>query len=127
MCQKLITTMKELTKREDQIMQIVWRLKAAFIKDIVAEFPEPQPHYNTVATLVKILVKKEVLKAEKLGNTYQYSPVQDFEEYREDSIGDIKEKFFDNSFPKMLSHFAKKEGLSEKQREELINIIKNQS
>jgi len=90
LCQKLITTMKELTKREDQIMQIVWRLKAAFIKDIVAEFPEPQPHYNTVA-------------------------------------GDIKEKFFDNSFPKMLSHFAKKEGLSEKQREELINIIKNQS
>lgn len=119
--------MKELTKREDQIMQIVWRLKTAFIKDIVAEFPEPQPHYNTLATIVKILVKKEVLRAEKLGNTYQYSPVQDFEEYREDTIGDIKEKFFDNSFPKMLSHFAKKERLTDEEREDLINIIKDQS
>ena len=119
--------MKELTKREDQIMQIMWKLKSAFIKDIVAEFPDPQPHYNTVATLVKILVKKEVLKAEKIGNTHQYTPVQDFEAYREDSIGDIKEKFFDNSFPKMLTHFAKKERLTDEQRAELIKIIKEQS
>lgn len=119
--------MKELTKREDQIMQIIWKLESAFIKDIVAEFPEPQPHYNTIATLVKILVKKEVLKAEKIGNTYQYSPVQDFESYREETIGDIKEKFFDNSFPKMLSHFARKERLTDEQRAELIKIIKDQS
>lgn len=118
--------MKEFTKREDQIMQIIWRLKEAVIRDIVEEFPEPRPHYNTVATLVKILVKKGALKSVMIGNTHQYSPTKDFEAYRDESIGDIKEKFFDNSFPKMLAHFAKREDLSDKEREELISIIKNQ-
>ncbi len=119
--------MIKLTKREDQIMEIMWKLKTAVIRDIVAEFPEPQPHYNTVATLVKILVKKGVLKSESIGNTHHYSPVQEFEEYREQQIGNLKEKFFDNSFSKMMAHFAKKEGLSEEQREELIKIIKGES
>ncbi len=117
--------MKELTKREDQIMQIVWKLKEAFIRDIVEEFPEPQPHYNTVATLVKILVKKGVLQSVKIGNTHQYSPTQGFEEYREEHVAGIKEKFFDNSFQKMFAHFAKKEKLSEAEKEELIRIIKS--
>jgi len=117
--------MKELTKREDQIMRIIWRLKKAVIRDVLAEFPEPRPHYNTVATLVKILEKKGVLKAERIGNTNQYSPTQNFEEYREEHLGDIKENFFDNSFPKMLSYFAKKENLSEAEKEELIRIIKS--
>lgn len=117
--------MKKLTKREDQIMEIVWRLNKAFIRDILVEFPEPQPHYNTVATLVKILVKKGVLQAELIGNTNQYSPTQDFEDYREEQLGNIKAKFFDNSFPKMLAHFAKKENLSKAEKEELIRIIKS--
>lgn len=117
--------MKKLTKREDQIMQIIWRLKKAFIRDIMQEFPEPQPHYNTVATIVKILVKKQVLKSEKIGNTHQYSPTQNFEDYREENIESIKEKFFENSFPKMLAHFAKKEKLTDQEKEELIKIIKS--
>ena len=117
--------MKELTKREEQIMEIVWRLKKAFIRDILAEFPEPQPHYNTVATLVKILEKKGVLQAEMIGNTYEYSPTQDFEAYREEFLEEVKERFFDNSLPKMLAHFAKKEKLSEAEKEELIRIIKS--
>jgi BlaI family penicillinase repressor len=117
--------MKKLTKREDQIMEIVWRLRKAFIRDILAEFPEPQPHYNTVATIVKILEKKGVLQAEMIGNMYQYSPTQDFEEYRDAFLEDVKKKFFDNSFPKMLAHIAKKEDLSEAEKEELINIIKS--
>ncbi|MCB0633311.1 MAG: BlaI/MecI/CopY family transcriptional regulator [Saprospiraceae bacterium] len=117
--------MKELTKREEQIMEIVWRLKKAFIRDILGEFPEPQPHYNTVATLVKILEKKGVLQAEMIGNTYEYSPTQDFEAYREEFLEEVKERFFDNSLPKMLAHFAKKEKLSEAEKEELIRIIKS--
>ncbi len=115
--------MIELTKREDQIMQIVWKLKNAFIRDIVEALPEPKPHYNTVATLVKILVKKGVLKSELIGNTHQYSPVDDFDAYREKQIGDIKEKFFENSFPKLVAHFAKKEKLTDDERAELIKII----
>jgi len=117
--------MKELTKREDQIMEIIWRLKKAVIRDVVAEFPEPKPHYNTVATLVKILVKKGVLQSELVGNTHHYSPTEKFEEYREKHIGEIKKKFFGDSLPNMLAHFAKSESLSAEERKELIKIIKS--
>jgi len=118
--------MQQLAKREDQIMQIVWRLKTAFIRDIIEELPVPKPHYNTVATIVKILVKKGFLQSTKVGNTHQYSPAVDFEDYREDHLGDIKKKYFENSFQQMFTHFAKKENLSEEEREELIRIIKSQ-
>lgn len=117
--------MKELTKRENQIMQIIWQLEKAAIREVVEAFPEPRPHYNTVATLIKILEKKEVLQSVKIGNTYQFSPTQKFEEYREEYLGDIKEKFFDNSLPKLFAHFAKREKLSEVEKEELIRIIKS--
>ncbi len=118
-------TMKKLTKREDQIMQIVWKLSQAVVREIVDEFPAPVPHYNTIATLVKILVKKGALHSVKIGNTYQYSPAQNFESYRDEHIGDIKEKFFDNSAPKMMAHFAKNEKLTTAEKSELIRIIKS--
>lgn len=107
-------------------MQIVWRLKSAFIREIIEEFPEPKPHYNTVATLIKILEKKKgFLKSGKIGNTYRYSPAVDLEAYREEHVADIKEKFFENSFSKMLAHFAKGEKLTEEEKAELINLIKS--
>lgn len=117
--------MEQLTRREEEIMQVIWRLKKAFIRDIVEALPDPKPHYNTVATIVKILVKKEVLKSEKIGNMYRYIPTLNFEDYREDHMTELKEKFFDNSFPKMMAHFAKKEKLTEAEIEELIKIIKS--
>lgn len=117
--------MKKLTKREDQIMEIVWSLEKASIRDILQGFPEPRPHYNTVATIVKILVKKGVLEAKLIGNTHQYSPTQDFDEYRDEQLNAVKKKFFNNSFTKMMAHFAKKEKLSEDEIEELVRIIKS--
>ncbi len=117
--------MQQLAKREDQIMQIVWRLDTAFIRDIMEALPEPKPHYNTVATIVKILVKKGFLKSKMLGNTHQYSPAIDFEDYREEHLGDIKKKFFGDSFEKMFTHFAKKENLTEKELKELIKVVKS--
>ncbi len=116
--------MEKLTKREDQIMQIVWKLETAFIRDVIAQLPEPKPHYNSVATIIKILVKKGVLKSEMIGNTHQYSPVVEFETYRDTNLTNIKKKFFGNSFPKMMAYFAKEENLSETELSELIAVIK---
>jgi len=121
--------MKKLTKKEDQIMQVVWQLEKAFIKEIIEELPEnskgKKPHYNTVATLVKILEKKGFLNAELLGNSYRYSPAIDITEYRDDDLQEIRKKYFGDSLPKMLAHFAKSEKLSDKEKEELIRIIKD--
>ncbi|MEK6153972.1 BlaI/MecI/CopY family transcriptional regulator [Flavobacteriaceae bacterium 3-367] len=118
--------MNKLANREEQIMQIVWRLKTVFIRDIIEELPAPKPHYNTVATIVKILVKKGFLKSEMLGNTHQYSPAIDFEAYRDEHLVNIKKKYFGNSFPKMIAHFAKKEKLTNAEIEELKRIIESQ-
>lgn len=106
-------------------MRIVWRLKSAFIREVIEEFPDPKPHYNTIATIVKILVKKGFLESELLGNTHRYSPVVDFEVYRDSDLEDIKRKYFGDSFPKMLAHFAKSENLSEQELKELYEIIKS--
>lgn len=117
--------MKKLTEREDQIMQIIWQTNGVFIREVVEEHPEPRPHYNTVATIVKILVKKGFLKSEKVGNTDRYSAKVSIESYRKEDIKDIKKKYFDNSLPRMMAHFAKQEKLSEAEINELINIIKS--
>ena len=117
--------MKPLTRREEQIMQIVWELGKAFIRDVVDKLPEPKPHYNTVATLVTNLVKKGFLVGEKLGNTYCYTPTDKFKDYRENHLQEIKQKFFGNSLPKMLAYFAKDEKLSEEDINELMDIIKS--
>lgn len=105
-------------------MQIIWQLKTAFIRDIIERLPEPKPHYNSVATIVKILVKKGVLQSELIGNTHRYSPVAEFEEYRDNKLENIKKKFFGNSFPKMMAYFAKEENLTEEDISELIEVIK---
>jgi BlaI family transcriptional regulator, penicillinase repressor len=117
--------MKKLTEREDQIMQVVWETEGVFIRGILEVLPNPKPHYNTVATIVKILVKKGFLKSEKLGNTDRYSALIQKKVYRKEHLEDIKEKYFGNSLPKMMAHFAKQEKLSNKEIDELITIIKS--
>lgn len=107
-------------------MQVVWQLGDAFIKDIIDELPEPKPHYNTIATMVKILTEKGFLRAEKIGNMYRYSPLVPLAEYREQDVATIKRKYFGNSFTKMITHFAKEENLSNEELDELVRIIKSQ-
>lgn len=118
--------MKQLTKSEEQIMRVVWRLEKAFIRDIIEQLPSPKPHYNTVATLVKILVKKGFLESELLGNSHQYRPIIGFEEYRDKHLVHIKKNYFGNSLPDMIAYFAKRENLSETEIKEIIRTIKSQ-
>lgn len=117
--------MQKLAKREEQIMQIVWKLEKAFIKDIIEELPEPRPHYNTIATMVKILKDKGFLMDEKFGNTFQYSPLVSLEEYRKLDVENIKQKYFGNSFKTMITHFAKEENMSDAEIDEIVKIIKS--
>ena len=118
--------MQKLGKREEQIMQIVWELDEVFIKDIIEELPEPKPHYNTVATIVKILVDKRFLQSEKIGNTHRYSPLIPLAKYRQQDVATIKKKYFGNSLSKMITYFAKEENLSDEELDELVRIIKSQ-
>ena len=120
-----VINMKQLTKTEDQIMQVVWKLETVFIRDVIEELPDPKPHYNTIATIVKILVKKGFLKSELIGNTHRYSALITFEAYREKHLAGIKKNYFGNSLPNMIAYFAKGENLSEAEIKELVKVIKS--
>jgi BlaI family transcriptional regulator, penicillinase repressor len=118
--------MHTLGKREEQIMQVIWKLEKAFVKEIIEHLPDPKPHYNTIATMVKILQDKGFLTAEKFGNTYRYTPLIALADYRKQDVESIQKKYFGGSFAKMITHFAKEENLSDEELDEIIRLIKDQ-
>jgi BlaI family penicillinase repressor len=120
-----LRVMQKLAKREEQIMQAFWSLGKAYIKEIIPELPDPKPHYNSVATMVKILEEKGFLNHETVGNIYNYYPTISREEYQKHAMKDIVSQYFDNSYPSMLAFFAKEEKISETELEEILTLIKS--
>ena len=118
--------MQKLAKREEQIMQACWHLGKAFIKEIIAELPDPKPHYNSVATMVRILEEKGFLGHETLGNTFQYYPVISKEQYQNHAFDDIVKQYFNNSYPRMLAYFAKEQKISREELNEILALIQSQ-
>jgi len=118
--------MQKLAKREEQIMHAVWQLGHAFIKEIITEMPDPKPHYNTIATMVKILEDKGFLGHEAIGNVFRYFPVISKDMYQRHTMNDIVSQYFDNSYPNMLMFFAKEQNISETELNEIVNLIKSQ-
>ncbi len=115
---------KTLTKAEEQIMQALWGLQQAFVKDIIEKLPKPKPHYNTVSTLIKILEDKGFVAHESFGKANRYYPVIAKKEY---SIGSMKQfvgKYFDGSFANMLSFFAKEKDINIEELEAILKEIK---
>ena len=117
----------KLTTAEEQIMQIVWKLKKATVREILTEFTDKKPAYNTVSTLVKILEKKEFVKHETYGNTYVFYPLVQKEVYAKRHLTKFIKEYFNNSFPAMASFFAKENDLSVEDIEEMLKQIKGKS
>src|ERR1700734_3882765 len=104
--------MQKLAKREEQIMQACWRLNVAYIKEIIAELPDPKPHYNSVATMVRILEDKGFLGHETFATTFRSFTVVTKEQYQKHAFGDIVRQYFNNSYPSMLAYFPKEQKMS---------------
>ncbi|WP_251620042.1 BlaI/MecI/CopY family transcriptional regulator [Odoribacter lunatus] len=117
--------MKELTKAEEQIMQVLWEIKKGFVKDIIEQLPAPKPAYNTVSTIVRILQDKKFVGHEAFGKSHCYFPVVDKETYTRKFLRHFIGSYFNNSFPQMVSFFAKEENIDLKELEEILQFIKN--
>lgn len=115
--------MKELTRAEEQVMQILWEIDRAFVKDILASFPEPRPAYNTVSTIVRILEKKGFVGHEAFGKSYRYYPLVQKEAYRSERFKDLMKGYFNNSMKQVLSHFSNADQLDMKEADELIELL----
>jgi predicted transcriptional regulator len=106
-------------------MQVFWDLQKAFIRDVIPLLPDPKPHYNSVATIVKILEEKGFLDHQTVGNMYEYFPRISREDYQKHAMKDIVSQYFDNSYPRMLAYFAKEQNLSPEELNEIVNLIKS--
>lgn len=118
--------MKQLTQAEEEVMQVLWRLGKAFVKEIVEEFPSPKPAYNTVSTIIRILEKKGVVDYKAFGKTHQYYPLMEKEVYSQSYINQFVDKYFSGSHSQLVSFFAEKEELSVKDLEKLLVELKSQ-
>lgn len=114
--------MKKLTTAEEEIMQILWEIKKGFIKDIIEFMPDPKPPYTTVLSVIRILEKKEFVSHVQYGNTYEYFPLIQKEEYAGERFKQFLAGYYNNSFPKMAAFFARENNLSIKELEEIIRL-----
>ena len=116
----------ELTKAEEQVMQILWKLEKAFVKEIVAEMPEPKPAYNTVSTIIRILEEKEIVGYSSFGKSHQYFPLLSKGQYTDFQLNKITKNYFKGNFANLVSFFVKENNVDIAEVESLLNKIKEE-
>lgn len=115
--------MQKLTNKEEEVMHILWKLEKAFVKDIMAEIKEDQPHYNTLSTIVRILEEKGFVSHSAFGNSHQYYPIVAIEDYRKRFMTTAIDNYFDSSYKNLVSFFAEEEKISADELREILDMI----
>jgi predicted transcriptional regulator len=115
--------MKQLTKAEEEIMQVLWQLQKANVKSIIDELPKPKPAYNTVSTIVRILESKCFVDYEKEGKGHLYYPLVQKQEYSNKSLHTLVDNYFQGSFKSMVSFFVMKNDINLKELESVLKEI----
>ncbi len=115
-----------LTRAEEEIMQILWKIERGFIKDILDRFTDPKPAYNTVSTIVRILETKGFIDHKAYGKTHEYFPLIIKDDYTKAFLGNFLHNHFNNSFGNMVSFFTKSEKMNMKELEETLKIMQQE-
>jgi predicted transcriptional regulator len=118
--------MKELTRAEEQIMQVLWSLGKAYVKDIIECLPSPKPAYNTVSTIVRILEKKGFVDHEAFGKTHLYRPIVAKEVYTQAFLKSFVRDYFDDSYQELVSFFARDKELTVAELEEILASLREE-
>ena len=119
--------MKQLTKAEEDIMQVLWQLEKANVKQIIEQLPQPKPAYNTVSTIVRILESKGCVDYEKKGKGHSYVPLLKKQEYSNQSLNKLVDNYFQGSFKSMVSFFVKKNDINLNELESVLEEIEKQN
>jgi BlaI family penicillinase repressor len=115
--------MRDLTRAEEEVMQVLWKINKGFVKDILEHFDYPKPAYNTISTIVRILQDKGFVGHKAYGRTHEYFPVVSKDDYSRSHLNTFVNDYFSNSFEKMVSFFAKEKEISVKEMEEIMKIM----
>ena len=121
-----MNAMKELTKAEEQIMQVLWKLDKGFVKDIIERLSDPKPAYNTVSTIVRILERKGFVSHQAYGKTHEYYPLISKDEYKTKYLKSFIKRYFGNSFQEMVSFFASDRDVTLGEMEEIRELLKGE-
>ncbi len=116
--------MKTLTKAEEQVMQVMWKIKEGFIRDIMDALPPPRPHQNTIATIIKILVDKEFVGVQVFGRQHQYYPLIGKDAYSKATMKTLVKSYFGGSFSDAVSFMVKENNISLEDLETLLQQLK---
>ena len=115
--------LKELTRAEEEIMQVLWQLERGFVKDVLEVLDEPKPAYNTVSTIIRILEQKGFVLHQAYGKTHQYFPCVTKGEYRKFVTNKLRAGYFNNSAQAMMSFFVENEQIDLKEADEILKMI----
>ncbi|MDP2721957.1 MAG: BlaI/MecI/CopY family transcriptional regulator [Bacteroidales bacterium] len=118
--------MKQLTKAEEQVMQVLWDLKKAYVRDIIDQLPNPKPAYNTVSTIVRILERKGFVAYLAYGKAHEYYPLMEKGTYRKTYFRVILKNYFGNSYQSLASFFTREQNLSLTELEEMKTLIESE-
>ncbi|MDF9800749.1 BlaI family penicillinase repressor [Catalinimonas alkaloidigena] len=115
--------MTELTKAEEKIMKILWDIEQGFIKDIQEQYPDPKPPYNSISTIVRVLVQKNIVDYHVYGNSHQYYPLISKEEYRKGQLSRLVSDYYNNSLKQVVNFFSESKKLDEKELDEVMKML----
>jgi BlaI family transcriptional regulator, penicillinase repressor len=118
--------MRELTRAEEQVMQVLWKIEKGFVKDILGHFSDPKPAYNTVSTIVRILQEKGFVGHKAYGRTHEYFSLVSRDEYSQFHLKTFVKDYFSNSFESMVSFFAREKNISVREMEEIMVIMEKE-
>ena len=114
---------KELTKAEEQVMQILWEIKKGFVKEVIEKMPDPKPAYNTVSTIIRILEKKGFVGYNSFGKTHEYFPLIAKDEYRSFFLRNFMGNYFGGSIKNLVSFFARENDMDINDMEEIMKYV----
>jgi predicted transcriptional regulator len=117
---------KRITKAEEEVMQILWELKEAFVNELIEKFPEPKPAYNTVSTIIRILAKKGFVGHKAFGKSHQYYPLMSKKEYADKYFSHFIQNYFSNSYQSLVSFLTGQEKLDIKDMEAIKSMMEEE-
>lgn len=116
---------KELTEREEELMRIFWQNGPMFVREVLEQLPEPRPHFNTVATFVRLLEQKGFLSHEAIGHNHRFFPIVSESDYSQSALHRVVNRYFNNSLHAAISALIGNETLTDEEVGELIRLVKS--
>lgn len=117
--------MVTLTKAEEKLMRILWGIGKGFIKDILDQHPDPKPPYNSVSTIIRVLVQKEIVGFTAYGKTYEYYPLISMEDYSKGQMDRLVSDYYNDSLKKVVSFFSETKKLDNSELDEVMKMLED--